>query len=163
MNLVDQPPPEPPKPKPEEPQRKVFGASRKSVTTDDASAGLDIKQGNTVATAPDNEKLKSTDADSLPIPTDEYLVSKMPSVRSRIKIPYPPQAKEGRIAGLVVMELLIDAQGRVREAKLIRGPGSGLNEAALAAIKQFQFSPAEVDGKPVAVRTQFTYEFILEE
>jgi protein TonB len=56
---------------------------------------------------------------------------------------------------------LIDAEGRVRDAKLVSGPGHGLNEAALEAIKSFRFRPAEVDGRPVAVRIPFTYNFLL--
>jgi protein TonB len=60
-----------------------------------------------------------------------------------------------------VLELLIDEKGKVRDAKIVSGPGFGLNEAALTAISQFKFSPAEVDGKPVAVRIPFTYHFLL--
>jgi protein TonB len=145
-----------------EPARKVFGVARNSLVSDEAGPGVEVKQGNTLATAPDNEKLKDGDAGSLPIPTDEYLVSKMPRLEAEVRIPYPPEAKARNIEGPVVLEILIDAAGRVRDAKLISGPGAGLNEAALAAIKLFKFSPAEVDGKAVTVRTRFTYRFVLE-
>ena len=157
MNLSAEPKPNPPKPVTPA-ARKVFGATRDSLKSDE---GLAMKAGNTVATAPDNEKLNDSDANSLPIPTDEYLVSKMPSVVSEIRIPYPPEAKAKKIEGKVVLELLIDAFGQVRDAKLVSGPGFGLNEAALAAIRQFKFRPAEVEGKAVAVRIPFTYNFLL--
>ena len=163
LDLTQQPPPKPVEKPPEEPARKVFGVSRKALTSDEAGPGVEVKQGNTVATAPDDLKLKDSDADSLPIPTDEYLVSKMPRVASEVKIPYPPEAKAARIEGKVVLELLIDAEGKVRDAKVLSGPGYGLNEAALQAIKSFRFTPAEAEGKPVAVRTAFTYNFFLQE
>lgn len=159
LDLSEQKPPEPPKEVPQ--SRKVFGASRKAVTSDDPAASVEVKQGNTVATAPDNEKLKDSDADSLPIPADEFLVTKMPSVEADVRIPYPPEAKAQKIEGKVVLDLLIDANGVVREAKLVSGPGHGLNEAALGAIRNFKFRPAQVNGKPVAVRIPFTYNFLL--
>lgn len=159
LNLQQPKPPEPPKKK--EPARKVFGVTKKALTSDEPGPGVSVKQGNTLATAPDQLKLKDSDAAALPIPTDEYLVSKMPSVERDVRIPYPPEAKAKKIEGKVVLELLIDASGVVREAKLISGLGYGLDEAALSAISQFKFHPAEVEGKPVAVRIPFTYNFLL--
>jgi protein TonB len=61
-----------------------------------------------------------------------------------------------------VMDILVDGAGTVREAKLVNGPGAGLDEAALEAVKRFRFKPAEVDGKPVAVRIRYAYRFVLE-
>jgi protein TonB len=159
LNLQDQSAPTPAPPA----TQKVFGASRKSLRNENANeSNVDVKAGNTVATTPDNAKLNSDDADSLPIPTDEYLISKMPSIAAEMRIPYPPEAAQKKIEGKVVMELLIDASGKVREARLLSGPGGGLNEAALAAIQNFRFRPAEVEGQPVAVRIPFTYNFVLE-
>jgi len=160
------PPPRPvvPPAKPVEPARKVFGVSRKAITAEGPAepGGVELKAGNTVATAPDTEKLRPEDASSLPIPTDEYLVTKMPSIASDVRIPYPPEAKQKRIEGKVVLELLIDAAGAVRDVRLVSGPGYGLNEAAMAAIKGFRFKPAEIEGKPVAVKIPFTYNFVLQ-
>lgn len=160
VDLSQQPKPKPPEEKPP-PLHKVFGVSKKAITEESGAAKVEVKAGNTLATAPDNEKLKPGDAESLPIPTDEYLVSRMPSVVADVRIPYPPEAKAHKIEGKVVMELLIDADGKVRQAKIISGPGYGLEEAALAAITRFKFRPAEVDGKPVAVKIPFTYNFLL--
>ncbi len=118
--------------------------------------------GNTVAKAPDNENLDPNDDGKLPIPEDEYLLSSMPSLVSEVHIPYPAQARSENIEGPVVMDLLIDAQGRVRKAELISGPGHGLNEAALAAIEGFQFRPGQIGEKTVAVKIRYTYRFVLE-
>lgn len=144
---------EPPK------KRAVFGASRKSITSED---GESVKAGNTVAKEVDTKKLTDKDVDSLPIPADEYMVSAMPQIEVEVRAPYPPQAREKRIQGAVVMDLLIDAEGKVREAKLVSGPGSGLNEAALEAAKGFKFKPAQIQDQKVAVRIRYAYRFILE-
>lgn len=154
------------KPKLEQPQVKqkaVFGVTRKALVSSAESANpVEVKQGNTVAKVQDNEILQADDPDSLPSPTDEFLVSSMPVLKSEIRIPYPVEAREAGIQGPVVMELLIDSEGTVRKVELISGPGYGLNEAALKAIQSFVFIPAKVEGTPVAVKIRYTYRFVLE-
>lgn len=141
--------------------RQVFGVSRKALTDSTGSASVEVKAGNTVAKAEDDLKLRSDDADSLPIPTDEYLVSDLPRLKREVRIPYPADARQKGIEGPVIMDLLIDQQGKVRQVTLVSGPGAGLNEAATKAIGGFEFSPAKVDGQPVAVRIRYTYRFSL--
>jgi len=154
----------PPEPKKSENEkRSVFGASRKAMvdTTNDPNAAA-VKAGNTVAKDPDAEKLRADDADSIPIPTEEYLVTAMPVLEAAFRIPYPPEARKAKIQGRVIMKLLIDGEGKVRQAALVSGPGYGLNEAAVAAMKNFRFRPARVQDKPVAVEIQFAYNLVLE-
>ncbi len=144
------------------PEKKaVFGAARSTLTSDTAS-GENIKIGNTVAKAADDTKLKSDDPEALPIPADEFLVSEMPSMSSDVRIPYPPEAKKRGIQGAVIMDLLIDASGNVRNVQIIEGPGFGLNEAAANAAKLFKFRPAKIGDKFVAVKIRYSYRFILE-
>ena len=151
----------PPKVPPKEKARAVFGAHRKSLLSDEPGA-VAVKPGNTLAKEADNEKLRDDDPDALPAPVDEFLVNEMPTVMSEVRIPYPAEAKKKGIQGRVVMDLLIDANGNVRDAKLLQGLGYGLDEAALAAVKSFRFRPAMVQGKSVAVRIRYAYRFVLE-
>lgn len=139
--------------------REVFGISPKSVTSEQ---GEEVKSGNTVAKAPDQEQLKPGDAVALPIPSEEYLVTSMPELKSDVRVPYPPEARRQGIQGAVIMNLLIDESGKVREVSLVEGPHADLNAAAMAAAKEFQFSPALIRNKPVAVRIRYTYRFVLE-
>jgi periplasmic protein TonB len=101
------------------------------------------------------------DEGSLPVPAEEFLVTQMPRLKHEVRLPYPPEAKAKNIQGLVVLNVLIDDQGKVRQAELVEGPGYGLNEAALKAIYSFEFSPAVIDKKPVAVRIRYAYRFVL--
>lgn len=144
-------------------KRAVFGASRKAIldSTGDPNAAA-VKQGNTVAKTSDSEKLRDDDADSIPIPVEEYLVTAMPILESEFRIPYPPEATKARVQGRVVMDLLIDAEGKVREVSLVEGPGYGLNEAALRAIRNFKFRPAKIQDRVVAVKIRYAYNFVLE-
>jgi periplasmic protein TonB len=138
------------KPPPKELPRAVFGVSRHAITADlGVKDAAEIKQGNTVAKAQDTLTLEKGDADQLPIPADD-------------RIPYPEQAKKAGVEGPVVMDLLIDDQGLVRKVDLIKGPGFGLNEAALAAAEKFQFVAGRVGAQNVAVKIRYTYRFVLE-
>jgi protein TonB len=145
------------------PQKAVFGVSRKAITATQANENTaEIKLGNTVAKEQDNLTLEKDDVDSLPIPADDFLVSQMPKLKSEVRIAYPAEAKKAGIEGPVVMDLIIDEQGKVRKVDLIRGPGFGLNEAAVEAIRQFEFQPAKVGDQSVAVKIRYTYRFVLE-
>ena len=149
--------------KPEPLVKKVFGLSRKALTTTQSSAQTaEVKQGNTVAKENDNLKLEKDDPDSIPIPTDDYLITSQVALLKDVKIPYPVKAKNENVEGPVVMDLVIDATGQVRSAQLIRGPGAGLNEAALEAVKSFEFRPAKVADQAVTVKIRYTYRFVLE-
>lgn len=142
--------------------REVFGIKRNALTQDStSSSGVEVKKGNTLAKAQDDLKLNDQDKD-LPIPTDEYLVDEMPKIAFEVKASYPQIAKSQNIQGDVVMDILIDSLGVVREVKLLKGPGYGLNEAAIEAIQKFKFLPARVQTQKVAVRIRYTYKFILE-
>ncbi len=144
------------------PAREIFGANRNSLTDASLGAdGIDVKKGNTLAKASDSEKLKDSDADSLPTPTEEYLVSEMPSVLNEVKPVYPKEAREKQIEGKVALDVLIDEKGVVRQASVIEGPDI-FRANALNAMKLFKFRPALVDGKSVAVRIRYTLNFELE-
>ncbi len=143
--------------------REVYGMNRRSQTDETVSdsEAVNAKMGNTLAKAQDNERLLDSDPDTLPTPTEEYLVSEMPQVLSEVRPTYPPEAKEKRLEGDVVLDILIDQAGNVRDAKVVEGEKI-FWVGALAAIKKFKFKPAKVDGESVAVRIQYRIVFELE-
>jgi len=75
---------------------------------------------------------------------------------------YPAEVQKKGIAGTVELTIDIDAQGKVTAAEVASSPDPDLAAAAVAAVKQFRFAPAEVDGKPAPVRVQYAYNFVLE-
>lgn len=143
------------------PVREVFGASRKTYTDSSATDGVEIKKGNTLAKEVDTLKLEDTDADSLPTPTEEYLVSDMPVLISEVRPVYPREAKEKQLEGAVSLDVLIDDKGNVRQVSVIEGPEI-FKTGAVEAMKKFKFRPAKVEGKPVAVRIRYSIKFKLE-
>lgn len=143
--------------------KEVYGMNRRSYTDESVSdaEAVSAKKGNTLAKEQDSERLLDSDPDSLPTPTEEYLVSEMPQVLAEVKPAYPPEAREKRIEGDVVLDILIDAAGAVRDAKVVEGERI-FWDGALQAIKNFKFRPAKVDGENVAVRIQYRIVFELE-
>lgn len=71
---------------------------------------------------------------------------------------YPQLAKSNRVAGDVTLDALIDASGNVRDVSVISGP-TFLREAAKAALKQWKYEPARLDGQPTAMHLTVTVKF----
>ena len=74
---------------------------------------------------------------------------------------YPAEARAAEIEADVVLEIVVGSNGRVLSARVVRGAGDGLDEAALAAIKRYAFSPAKIAGAAVAVRMPWVVQFRL--
>jgi TonB family protein len=88
------------------------------------------------------------------------VLTKAPSILDQVEARFPPEAAAQGLGGTVVMEVDIGADGAVLGVSVVQGAGHGFDEAAVEAVRQFQFSPAEVDGKPAPVRIQYAYEFL---
>ena len=61
---------------------------------------------------------------------------------------YPRDAFDNEIEGVVVVELLIDASGRVARGRVIQSIPK-LDEAALECVRSWTFTPARKDGRAV--------------
>ncbi|MFO7693598.1 MAG: energy transducer TonB [Vicinamibacterales bacterium] len=78
-----------------------------------------------------------------------------------VKPVYPEAAKSAKVAGVVIVEATIGATGKVVDAKVLRSVPM-LDEAALDAVKQWEFTPTLLNGKPVPVVMTVTIKFALE-
>ncbi|HEY6461022.1 MAG TPA: energy transducer TonB [Polyangiaceae bacterium] len=74
---------------------------------------------------------------------------------------YPASARADGIEGSVGLELVVGVTGGVESARVVRGVGHGLDEAALAAAHRFHFAPATRAGHAVRVRMAWSVEFRL--
>jgi protein TonB len=75
--------------------------------------------------------------------------------------PYPALAKQARVQGSVMVEILIDEQGRVISAQATNGHPL-LRAAAQGSALQAKFSPTSISGQPVKVSGVITYNFVLQ-
>ena len=75
---------------------------------------------------------------------------------------YPEIARAARVEGLVVLEATIDERGFVTGARVVRSIPL-LDPAALAALKQWRYTPTLLNGVPVRVLITVTFRFSLGE
>jgi protein TonB len=106
---------------------------------------------------------------ALPAPPPPPPVTRPVPVGGRIKIPakvlhvppvYPAIAQQARVEGVVIIEAIIGTDGRVKEARVLKSRPL-LDEAALAAVRQWVFSPTTLNGVPVPVLMTVTVNFRL--
>lgn len=75
---------------------------------------------------------------------------------------YPLLAKQQGKDGRVVLSVIIDSDGKVRDAQLLEGSYEALNEVALAKVKEAVFSPAyDKEGNAVACKVRLPIRFEL--
>ena len=77
--------------------------------------------------------------------------------------PYTQEARDARIQGVVVLQTLVGAEGRVIRTKVLRGLPLGLTESAVETIRGWEFQPATLNGVPVAVEYVLAVKFRLDE
>jgi len=74
---------------------------------------------------------------------------------------YPPVARSARVEGTVILEALIDVDGRVRDVRVLRSQPL-LDAAAVEAVRQWRFTPTRLNGEPVPVVMTVTVRFELQ-
>jgi TonB family protein len=85
---------------------------------------------------------------------------KEPKIIKRVEPIYPEVALAAKVQGYVIIEAIIAKDGSVRAAHVIK-PSPLLDDAALAAVRQWVYSPPLVDGEPVEVVMSVTVIFSL--
>ena len=101
-----------------------------------------------------------------PVEEDEEVLRVGGAVTRPEKISAPPPvytetARRARLQGVVVLEVVIDRNGKVKEAHVLKGMAMGLDRAALEAVQKWKFKPATLEHRPVAVYYTLTVPFNL--
>ena len=79
----------------------------------------------------------------------------------RVEPVYPEQALREGIRGTVRLTIVINEEGFVYELRGMEGNNPILEEAAMDAVKQWQYSPTLLNGEPVAAQAMVTVLFNL--
>jgi TonB family protein len=82
------------------------------------------------------------------------------NVLERVEPQYPDAAREQRLQGPVVLNVLVGVDGQVRELKVVSGD-SVLAKAATDAVRQWRFRPHRTNDVPVEFETRITVNFSL--
>lgn len=75
---------------------------------------------------------------------------------------YPKQAREKGIEGVVVVSFVVQKDGSISNAEIIRGIGAGCDEEAMRVVKAFpNWTPGEKDGKKVNTKMNLPVKYKL--
>ncbi|MEO5763243.1 MAG: TonB family protein [Vicinamibacteria bacterium] len=111
-----------------------------------------------VAVTPATDAATSTD-----VPADAKRAGQdvpVPTRKKYVAPEYPIDAAVAGIRGIVIMELLISESGTVSRARVTRSI-PGLDEAAINAVKLWEYEPSKLAGKPVKVLMSQSITFAL--
>jgi len=84
-----------------------------------------------------------------------------PKVIYRTDPEYSESARKKKINGTATLAMIVTAEGKVRDLKVIKSLDKGLDKQALTAVSTWRFEPATKDGKPVAVHLSTDVTFRL--
>jgi protein TonB len=93
---------------------------------------------------------------------EEVAFDAPPKLIKLVKPDYPAIARKAGIEGMVVLKILVNVDGHVIEAKVMKSLGNaGCDEAAIDAAMKCKFEPALRRGKPVQVWVSYPVRFML--
>jgi TonB family protein len=108
---------------------------------------------------------------AIDIPSDEYLPApdqftpydEPPKFVKMVEPKYPQLARMSGVTGTVLVQVLVDKSGKVRDVRIYKdsGTNAGLEEAAIEAAKASEFTPAISNNQPIAVWAIYPYNFTL--
>lgn len=130
------------------------GGANPKLLPGEAPAGLSEIRRDPVQPAPDpgNEEGRLDRAGKRPTP---------PRLLSKVEPQYSEEARKRGIQGTVTLSVEIGEDGRVHNAKVLKSLGSGLDEKAVEAVKQWKFRPAQRNGTAVKTSAQIELSFSL--
>ena len=84
-----------------------------------------------------------------------------PRLVREVRPNYTEEGRRRRIEGEVDLEVVVSRDGRATNIRVVRGLGAGLDQEAVAAVRQWRFSPARRNGAPVDVIVNVSVDFKL--
>ena len=85
-----------------------------------------------------------------------------PEVIHSVQPEFTAEARSQNYQGVVAVQLIVDSQGFPQDVRVVRHLGLGLDEEAIAAVKQYRFRPAKYEGRSVSVQMVIDVDFRLD-
>ena len=108
-----------------------------------------------------NETAENPNDAELPIPVPLFKLTETPRFLHQQTPEYPETLRTLGKTGQVILSVLIDKSGRVRNITVLASDADAFSEAAIKAIMASSFIPAKIDGNPVAVKLKLPITFKL--
>lgn len=109
-----------------------------------------------VAVSPAPAQRWTVTLNGAPVDIEEvYLPQKIHHVNPE----YPALARQARVQGKVVLDVVVDKDGNVTDFRVVESPHPMLDEAAILAVQQWRYKPILIDGVPTRARVRVTTTF----
>ena len=72
---------------------------------------------------------------------------------------YSEEARVEKISGIVMVHFWVDERGKTTHVQVVKGLGHGLDEKAADVVRNYRFTPAMENGKPVVVALNTEIDF----
>lgn len=93
---------------------------------------------------------------------DAVVIAKPPHLTHFVEAVYPKDKHEAGVTAKVLLSIEIGEDGKVGEVQVVESGGADFDKAAVAAAKQFVFTPAETaEGQPIPVKITYRYDFTI--
>ena len=137
----------------DEPQvdRRAFMRGALATAASLGIAGPALAQGGGRGQQPQAQQPLVAGSEGVPVP------KRIKMVRPE----YPAEAQARGLRGIVILDLTIDADGRVAAVDVIRSI-PGLDEAAIAAVRKWEYEPVKVGGRAVSVKLTVPITFLMQ-
>jgi TonB family protein len=132
-------------------------AAQKKAAAEDTLGALELSIDQMNAADSGKAAAPSGPSDSLPP------ITRMPELKHFVQAVYPLSLQKQGIEGTVAMDLVVTDSGRVDSVAVVSGLHPELDSAAVAAARQFVFSPAMSDTTPVPVLLRYEYHFTMQQ
>lgn len=124
----------------------------------DLDAELDMDAPMDLPPPPEEEE----EEEDFFVVVEEMPVLKGGMAELQASVRYPEMARRAGIEGRVTVQFIVNEQGKVENARVVRGIGGGCDEEALKAVQQAEFQPGMQRGRPVRVQYALSINFRLE-
>jgi TonB family protein len=89
----------------------------------------------------------------------EVSESNLKRLDSSVAVTFPRELGAYEVVDTVVIEVTVSPEGKVKKAKAVSGKVDELKAAAEKTVKKWAFEPYRINGTPVSVRTEITFNF----
>lgn len=96
------------------------------------------------------------------VPAEPVRVEQFPVKIQHVQPNYPADARARRIQGVVILDVVLDRTGRVSSVQVLQSPDVSLENAAIEAVRQWEYAPTLVNGQPVSIILTVTVSFTLQ-
>jgi protein TonB len=84
-----------------------------------------------------------------------------PAVVFKVDPEYSEEARKAKYSGTVMLQLVVDVDGKAKNIKVMKGVGLGLDEKAVEAVQKWKFTPGKKNGQAVPVYATVEVNFRL--